>query len=254
MNDSGIIAECQRLVPLGFWLEIAEQIHLPHVPAEFSQAFPVNQIVKALDDEETPALGNAFSWLKQRQNELLQQKKRFSSRWECCSSVDAKYAASKGMEWGSSYYRLMVDDPRVLDCTVGLETRLCVRPWIDAVKHKGYPVEFRVFFGPEGYLGISDYYPQRGGLDDLGNNDLAYAIGTAMVFGVAVERSQEFPLGFTLDFILRKNEYAFGELLLLEGGPPHIEHTFAPSAHPCCFAPGQITGIALEPMPGALKG
>ncbi len=42
---------------------------------------------------------------------------------------------------------------------------------------------------------------------------------------------------FTADFIVTSKD----EILFLEGGPPHEL-----GAHPCCFQPGEIQGVALE--------
>ena len=42
---------------------------------------------------------------------------------------------------------------------------------------------------------------------------------------------------FTADFIVTGKD----EILFLEGGPPHEL-----GAHPCCFQPGEIQGVALE--------
>ena len=41
----------------------------------------------------------------------------------------------------------------------------------------------------------------------------------------------------TMDFLVTQQD----EVLFLEGGPSHRH-----GAHPCCFEPGHIDGIALE--------
>ena len=62
-------------------------------------------------------------------------------------------------------------------------------------------------------------------------------------------RTGPYPVGFTADFLLTTD----ARLLFLKGGPPHVTEPHGePAAHPCAFAPGQISGIALSPRPGAL--
>jgi hypothetical protein len=58
------------------------------------------------------------------------------------------------------------------------------------------------------------------------------------------------PYGFSADFIVRED----GEVLFLEGGPPHVAEPplGCPSAHPCCMEPGNIYGIAFARRKGAL--
>ena len=46
---------------------------------------------------------------------------------------------------------------------------------------------------------------------------------------------------WTADFVMTADR----QILLLEGGPPHLP-TFG--AHPCCFQPGQIAGDAYTPQ------
>jgi len=43
---------------------------------------------------------------------------------------------------------------------------------------------------------------------------------------------------FTADFVVTEDD----EVLFLEGGPPH---TALWGAHPCCFVPGNVEGVAL---------
>jgi hypothetical protein len=241
-----------RLVPLGSWLQLAARVGVPYVRAKFSEPFPVCQIYDALDRKDTPELSAAFKWLSIQVIEAETYNRRISARWECCSSQDAKYAASKGEEWSKEYYLLTCDDERVGDCTVGCtETRLCVRPWIEAERIDGYPVEFRVFHGPGGdVLGVSNYYPQRALPDTLQIFQKAAAVAywSAMLYERSTDYAREaLDQGFTTDWIVGKD----GGVVFLEGGPPHVEGPV--TAHPCCFALGKVAGIALAARAGAIR-
>jgi hypothetical protein len=227
-----------KLVPLGYWIDLADAAGVPFVPALFSPLFPVEQIYKLVDGDAAPELQAALAWLEERKRRWAGLK--FSCRWECCSSMDAKYAASKGAEWSNAFTGLICDDPRIDDCTVGEQTRVCIRPWIEAVRYDGFPVEFRVYAGPDGIQGVSSYYPQRA----LSEEFIPHAEECRRLCERLME-CRHFPVGFTADFILSHRG-----LVLLEGGPPHM---FGPvSAHPCCFPPGKIDGIAMALMEGGL--
>jgi hypothetical protein len=254
MDESRFVEACRVLVPLGPWLELCEAAEVEYVPADFSEPFPVRQIGEAVDGREVPELNAAFEWLDARVAERCGAGESVSARWECCSSERAKMVAAAGNPWGESYYRLTPDDLRVEECTVGLQTRLCLRPWITAMRYDGYPVEFRYFRNGDGSNGVSNYYPQRALSDYL---HLGYA-NTVLILGkqladtmMTVPRSPlsqaGYKVGFSADFIVRED----GQVIFLEGGPPYVAvppHPWCPSAHPCCFPPGETVGLATAPM------
>ncbi len=244
MNDSELLKECMRLVPLGFWLELCQRAGVPYVPADFSEPFPVADLTRYLDLEPTPALQAALDWGYMELLARVEAGGRWVFRWECCSSSSAKCAAARGRDYCDEYFSMLVDDPRVQDCTVGLQSRICLRPWIAAKRIGGYPVEFRAFAGPNGPLGISNYYPQRD-LED--SPELRAALLKVAVFMDALCQHEAFPAGFTADFLVLPDD----SVMLLEGGPPHVRGPV--SAHPCCFPEFQIDGIALAKRPGALS-
>jgi hypothetical protein len=236
-----------RLIPLGFWLDLAERVGVPYVPAEFSPPVLVAEMEAALEADEldgpelAPTVGSAYRWLSAQKQAAGDQ--RMMARWECCTDDAGKARAARGEGWSPAWTRVDLDSPRVFDCTVGEVTRLCVRPWVDALRFDGYPVEFRVYYGPDGFQGVSNYHPQRSlaGLGDVGK----YMVKVHWLTSLLAAQDA-FPVGFTADFIVSADPW---DVLLLEGGPPHeFDPEGRPSAHPCCFPPGQVRGLALEEL------
>jgi hypothetical protein len=246
MNGTELIQECARLVPLCFWLGLCERTGVPYIPAEFSEPFSVVDLGDYLELEPTPRLRAALDWAYRTLMARLEadQRGRWTFRWECCSSSAVKCAAASGAGFSDIYYTMRVDDPRVFDCTVGRETRVCIRPWVEAAREGGYPVELRAFVGADGRLGISNYYPQR---DLTETDELRSALQRVEFFAGALFGKESFPAGFTADFLVMPDF----SVTLLEGGPPHVQGPI--SAHPCCMKPGDTTGIALARRPGALS-
>lgn len=249
-----------QLVPLGPWIELCEAAGVPYVPAEFSNPFPVKQIGDAIDgSNDIIELERAFDWYHEESDKRIKSGKRFSARWECCSSSATKSAAAKGLEWCPSYYQLTCDDSRVFDCTVGCdETRLCIRPWVEPLRYDGYPVEFRVFRDPNGFWGVSNYYPQRPismlKPDDAKGLICAAAMEarrlTKVIWKYGMETNPDlFEVGFSADFIAPSLDAP--KVVFLEGGPPHVANEYVTS-HPCCFAPGRTFCYAFEPQECAL--
>jgi hypothetical protein len=236
-----ILDECRKLVPLGVWIALCKQANVPYVPAEFSAWIPVDELYNAVDGKPGCFnLARAFGWLDQQKQKYRQAAKQFSCRWECCSAEMTKYAASEGMTWCDHYHELTVDDCRMFDCTVGAETRVCIRPWIDALRWEGYPVEFRVFYGPDGFQGVSNYYPQRALPDNGRFRGYAQTCGEyADMLWQWGRKLNLFPIGFSADFIVKPDE----RIVFLEGGPPHVVDGYC-SAHMCCFPEGKIDGYA----------
>lgn len=251
MNRTEQMTEAIRLVPLGPWIERAQAAKIPYIPAEFSPAFPTAQIVASLDGEPTPEMNAAWDWASHRVEAAHAKDEKVIVRWECCCDDGKKMLAVDSGEWSPMWTSLTCDDERVIDCTVGETTRLCVRPWQTPYLHNGNRVEFRVFYGPTGFLGLSNYYPQFALPED--DYQINRCIHTARVFASRLNAGGEFPAGFTADFMMIDIEYNAQQdnsVIFLEGGPPHWNGM--PSAHPCAFAPGFTNGIAYAPRPGAL--
>lgn len=261
-----VIEACDRIIPLGFWLALCEKVGIPYIPAAFSPAFPMDEVYEALDGNPTPKLDAALGWAKAEIARRTEAGERVMFRYECCATDELKYHAAEGhsyetpgffREVGGEYLNpwrhISIDDLRLLDLTVWPETRCCVRPWIEAHRVGGWPLEFRVFFGTDGYQGVSSYYPQRPLPKD--NWYIDRAILLAQSYAERLYAAETFAIGCTMDFLVEA--VPGGELggendrvLFLEGGPPH--HQGPRSAHPCCFPPGKIEGIALSRQPGAL--
>lgn len=249
-------AELTRIIPLGFWLGLAESAGIPYIPAVFSEPFPVKEMYDAIDHLEAPALSSALSWAREYIREQEAAKKVVTFRYECGCTGEAKYAAAYGVSpdqlhpYAKKYREVLVDDPRLFDVTVGETTRVCVRPYAQPRIINAYPVEFRVFFGPDGYQGVSNYYPQRALYTE--HHNIMGPLQEAREMARALWQHEKtfhegFPLGCSMDFVILRNNVP----IFLEGGPPHwLGH---PSAHPCCFAPGKIDDVALELQEGGLK-
>jgi len=264
-------ADLIKTVPLGPWLDLAERANVPYVPAEWSNPFTVTQIMGLLDCEPVPEIRAAIEWVERTLRASAAHNGRAMWRWEDCSSGELKWLMANGALYGcpghfSDLWRMVYcDDPRVIDCAVTNPQRLCVRPWVEPLRIDGFPLEFRVFFGPDGYLGMSNYYPQRPLAKNDDNIVAAHRciIRANMIYhggsscdGESAARwrnygrrkpARPFPVGCTMDFIVGID----GEIWFLEGGPPH-HNQGGPSAHPCCFAPGNISGVALAPQEGSL--
>jgi hypothetical protein len=155
---------------------------------------------------------------------------------------------------------LLPDDPRAFDilCEYPADTiPVWSRPWVKALDHEGFPVEFRVFVRNDEAVAVSSYYPQR----PLPHTDevrcyaerslaLAQTISNQIVASDTYPWLDTYPragcskgrVNATLDFLVTE----VGEVIFLEAGPP-----LGAGAHPCCFLDREdITGIALALAPG----
>ena len=240
------IQQCRALVNLGPWLDRCERAGVPYVPAVWSEAFPVAELYRALSViglmdsllvEHAPGVIGAFEWLAGQREEAVYDRRQMMARWECCSPCDTKYRMEQGGGWGASMMYLTLDDPRLFDCLASDTLRICVRPWVEAMRVEGYPVEFRVFYGPHGWQGTSSYYPQRPLQRDVVNEML---MDQCRNYADRFYEGEHFPVGFTADFLVMPDF----QVLFLEGGPPHVLGPV--SAHPCCFPPGKVRGLALK--------
>jgi len=176
-------------------------------------------------------------------------------RWDVCAPYDVKTGLSQGnYEWNNSYLNLTPDDPRGFDLIYSfpaLEMPVWLRPWVKAQIIDSYPVEYRVFVLDNNVIGVSNYYPQR---ELPETNEIMQDIQTVTQLTNKIIGTIKPPwnspqmekLGFhkdtisgTLDFIKTED----GDMLFLEGGPPHHP---AWGAHMCCFEQGKINGVALK--------
>ena len=192
-------------------------------------------------------------------------------RWDICASSEVKYYLSDGeTAWRPEYRQLKFDDPRFFELTHRDWSRLTMpvwrRPWMKTVVQDGYPVEFRAFVCNGTLQGISSYYPQRPlpktfqilrwvKQVEIYVKRLLTVIEPPLLLSKSRQQSQlemampEFlrsddpprdmsnDVEFTADFLCLETGDGYG-VLLLEGGPYQM-------AHPCCFKPGEIEGVAL---------
>ena len=225
---------------LSDWLPACAAAGVEAVPAEVVLETTKAELAQAMDGESD--LWDAIALIIKSEPEGPPQPVMY--RWDCCSPGWFKYLMSQGPAAPpviEAYH--FIDDPRlwdIIDDWNGEAMRLYRRPWVHAVKVDDYPVEFRVFVNDGVVQGVSSYYPQR----PLPESYRVVAKHAALLTDTLIEHACQ---AFTADWLLRASD---NKLLFLEGGPPHLHPVTGPSAHPCCFAPGEIHGVALEPQEG----
>lgn len=244
-------AETARFCPVSLadWLALSTTAGVPHVPAQLVTT--LNRCDCAMFDQPGPhqeRLGLAFADMQNA------SKPNHMMRFDFCSSSETKYRLANGLhQWDPAVRELTIDDPRVFDIMMEFpKERIPVwqRPWIDAAILDGYPVEYRVFVNDGRIAGISNYYPQRPlPRDDQQiqrvrelTHQLISAAQPPFLWNTGLlsrhfhETRDPDNVHFTADYIVASDD----EVLFLEGGTPHEL-----GAHPCCFEPGLIDGIAL---------
>ena len=233
---------------LSDWLPVCAAADVEAIPAEVVLETTKAELMQAMDGNEPSDIWDAIALIIKSQPAGPPQPVMY--RWDCCSPGQLKYLMGQGLDAPPSIEAYhYIDDPRLWDIVFHWKDeamRLYRRPWIPAVIEAGYPVEFRAFVAGGVLRGVSSYYPQR----PLGEKwrPCAEAAGriTSRLLPHTAERGV---MDFSADFLVRASDQ---HLLFLEGGPPHLYPPTGPSAHPCCFAEGKISGIALESQEGAL--
>lgn len=217
-----------NVISLGAWLDACNARSIDTVPANLIGALPVEAVFAAAGGERSHDMDRLFvTAMKHRGHEMI-------LRWDCCAPSSIKIAMARpGGAWTASMLDISPDDPRLLFTLNEFpesEIRLWARPWVQAVVHDGYPIEFRVFVEGGRIQGVSSYYPQRplAGL---------FYKAAAQACAKRTETLLDVAPAFTADWLLTPSN----DLLFLEGGPSHQS-----GAHPCCFARGEIDGIALS--------
>lgn len=249
-----VLRECIRLVSLQGWIRRVRQTGIPYIPAVFSSNFPVSAYATLLEKgmagvkeytEGEQALLDALQWYRDTLKKKEGGDEKWMARWDCCSGLDVKMYRGhpRTTDWNrEAFQTLTLDDPRVMDAMVGETSRIAVRPYVEPYMIRGYPLEFRVYGDSAWVTGVSNYYPQR----DLHPYDRVGSIGVADYMTHAFSITEKFyhlmrmPYGLSADYLVTKD----GELLYLEGGPPHVPGASV-SAHPCCFLDGDCRGAAL---------
>lgn len=229
-----------RTVSLGDWLEVCREADVPHVSATEVASAPVSDLMHFDADPLPESLSEL--WAK------IQAAKQtgYMMRWDCCASLDVKSRLANGKwQWHERVADVTFDDPRFFDLLFeypGDTMRVWKRPWVQAEIVDGYPVEYRAFVQDGEIIGISSYYPQRPlSKTWYVGNDVDYwlPVFVSRLLKCLPERDSEGLNGCSMDFMRLQN----GNLVFLEGGPPHLPDW---GAHPCCFKPGEIEGVALS--------
>ena len=213
---------------LGDWLGHCQTVGVPYIPATRISDVPVRDLYKGFDGIRTESVDTMYKEFTQ----YMQDHPGHMWRWDCCSSEDLKHDMAKGGKPGEKSFKFLLDDCRLSDILVDWNRERLViwgRPWWEALMHEGWPVELRVFTWEGKIIGCSNYYPQR----PLPDHMLHLAHGA-----IKLANQLNFPCpSFTADFLVDSH----GDLVFIEGGPPH---TPTWGAHMCCFKPGEIDGIA----------
>ena len=237
-------------VPLGDWLELYQKARVPHVLAARTTSLHRADWVRFdVPGDHHERLKKALSQVKDN------LKPRHIVRFDFCSPLEVKFRlGQRNPEWRQDLTRLHLDDPRAFDILFEHpreEIPVWQRPWMDATVVDGYPVEYRAYVLDGEVQGISSYYSQRP-LPRYEHHLKTVREYTEMLIAHAKppfllnqssfmlkfqEEHDRAGVHFTADFLVTRES---GEVLFIEGGPPHEL-----GAHPCCFRPGGVEGIAL---------
>jgi hypothetical protein len=224
------------ILSLGAWINHCQTHEIPMIPAVEIESVPVKDLIDSLDYQLVPSVKRLFDAYARC------QKPDHIVRWDNCAPYDLKHLMSRGhTQWTPKHSLITLDDPRFCELIFeypGETMTLWQRPWITGHISDHYPIEFRVFVENHRIQGLSNYYVQRP-LHDT--DQIRSFIQQAITY---TERCLSIAPAFTMDYLAVGND-----VLLIEGGPPH---TASGGAHPCCFPPGRIEGIALASQPGAL--
>lgn len=239
-------------VSLGDWLDLCRRAGVRCVPALKIAEF-LREDYLAFDQQ-----GEHQERLQEAQQAIraARLEGEHMMRLDCCFGTEIKYRMGSGEPAClPSFQEIDIGDPRAYDIILEYPREavpVWQRPWVRPLVEDGYPVEYRAYVRDGGIQGISSYYPQRPlaehpehleAVREMTERLIAHAgapfvwNATPMLYAEQLDLSQ---VHFTADFLVSE----YGDVLFLEGGPPHEL-----GAHPCCFRPGEISGIALECRP-----
>ena len=231
-------------ISLGDWLALCQKTGVPHVPAEkIATLLREDSLSFDTEGEHQERLRQAFTFIQNA------YKPFHMARFDCCASLDIKAnMASRRPAWLPEFGNIILDDPRAFDIILEYpreELPIWQRPWVSPILCDRYPVEYRAFVRDGALLGISSYYPQRP-LPEFPDH-----LETVRTYTGRLIDAAPTPFLWPITFIppdLNKDRVHFTAdfmatpdgILFLEGGPPHEM-----GAHPCCFQPNRISGVAL---------
>ena len=229
-------------------MDLCRRAEVPHVPA--------TQVAQVLRDDYLAfdTEGDHRARLEQVWKEIQAARKdNQMMRLDCCTDAEVKYRMSlgEGGEFKPEFGFILFGDMRGFDMVYEYprdSIPVWQRPWAETQVIDGYPVEYRAFVRDGKVQGISNYYPQRPlprfpeHLEAVRNftERLIQHVQTPFLWHETLMFRSD-PLDrqgthFTADFLVNTQ----GEVLFLEGGPPHEL-----GGHMCCFRPGEIDGVAL---------
>lgn len=250
-------------VDIGDWLALCKDADVPFIPATpIAEADCEDLSMFDQPGDHQERLAKFWASVDKVRKPSLEQGLHEMLRWSCCAGSDVKYHLGCGRPgWNREFMETFdICDPRAYDLVHDFPKKTIqawLRPWQKLLCHNDYPVEFRAFVENNNITGISSYYPQRA--LPLSASIITY-ISEITNFTKRMVAYQPKPLNcpelrncapnidlrlnsWTADFAVSEDE----SVLFLEGGPPHTP-TFG--AHSCCFAVGEIEGIALRPRRG----
>jgi len=245
MQRAGAASGGFNPLSLGHWLSLCAAARVPAVPALSLGRIAIDVIMS-----EDPA-ARAFEKTMAAQMAVFGM--GWMARWDCCAMAETKWRLSKGEhQWDPALADIFAEDMRALDLIGDFpdtEIEGWARPWMSFAIHSGWPIEYRVFVQNDRIIGVSNYYPQRQLQDDgETKEDIRRATDMALRLIGAQKRRLNCPRLSGFDMGLNHWTADFGRLqsgaiIFLEGGPPHAS---GGGAHPCCFEPGKIDGVALS--------
>lgn len=235
------------------FLHLAKQAKVPFIPAIPIASIDVDTVTSFDDEDMAPddiELSKQF-WasIRKEADNILNLGTMF--RWSCCAPADIKMALSRGEkpDLGKHRTEFTIDDLRAYDIVSDYprkEITVYYRPWITPKKLNGYPLEFRVYVEEDKVIAVSQYYPQSA-LEET--PELADIVNQCTDYVEAMIKAQHKPClhplsmsggpdsnWWTADFLVSN----WGDVLFLEGGPPHLPTC---GAHPCCFDDRKPGGV-----------
>ena len=137
-------------VSLEAWLRLAADAGVPAVPGEVIARIPVEALLRF----EDPAAWTEHQSILEAANKAVGDGEML--RWDCCASLDLKFAMDKTPDQVSMVDRasLHPGDPRFFDILYEFpedEMRVLRRPWVSARREGSHPVEYRVFVKAPGW-------------------------------------------------------------------------------------------------------
>ena len=237
-------------VSLGDWLELCKTVGIPHIPAEqVATILKADWLIFDEPGEHQVRLDDAY------EEAMLKLKRKHILRYDFGTTQGVKSRLNRGEpRFHSDMAKIILDDPNAyttLEEFPREEVPVWQRPWTEALVATGYPVQYRAFVQAGRVAGISSYYPQRPlhhrqeHLEEvlrlcdaiIARVETPFLWNTHIAGDKFLRDNDPDGIHFTADFMATPG----GDLLLVEGGPPH-----GMGADPCCFLPGEVQGIALK--------